>query len=444
MLLTKIVLENFKCFEAREFLLHDKFNLIVGSNGSGKTSLLDACSVAIGSFLLGVGGADSRHIRPHEVQYKRIPVQSSLSGDSDIQRYYWERQYPCSISAIGMLQGDVVSWRRAVNSEDGRTTYGEAGEIKKIAISLAAKAREGALVDLPVISYYGTGRLWLEPRENFRVSGSESAHKRIKRSRLDGYKTSVDPRLSVAQLTSWIAQESWVAFQNGIKKTPELELLTSAILDCVAGATDIYFDAAAAEVIVEIDGRAQPFSNISDGQRCMMALIGDIAKKAITLNPHLKSDVLAKSKGVVLIDELDLHLHPRWQQRLIESMRSVFPSIQFICTTHSPFLIQSLRDGEELLMLEGQPLEKTYNRSIEEISSAIQGVDEPSTSLRYSAMREEAKGVLVKLYDAEKLSEAEKSELGDEVDEVIRKYADNPAYQAFLELNKVAKLGGEK
>lgn len=443
MLLTKIKVENFKCFDSREFLLHDQFNLIVGMNGTGKTSLLDACSVAIGSFLLGIDGTDSRHVRPHEVKYNRVALSDNNADSEDLKRYSWERQFPCSISAFGTLHGNQFSWRRALNIEGGRTTYGEAVAIKDAAKIIAKKAKDGEAVDLPVISYYGTGRLWDEPRENFRVKSPRSASGGRKKSRLDGYKTSVDPRLSVAQLTSWIANESWVAFQNGLKQTVELEVLFGAILGCIDGATDIYFDAAAEEVIVEIDGRAQPFSNISDGQRCMMALVGDIAKKAITLNPHLKKQALAQSKGVILIDELDLHLHPRWQRRLIENLRSVFPSIQFICTTHSPFLIQSLRDGEELLMLEGQPLEKTNNRSIEEISLSVQGVEELSTSVRYSQMLDDAKRVLVKLYDVESLSEPEKNNLGEEVDAIATKYADNPAYQAFLEMNKRAKLGTE-
>ena len=444
LLLSKITLENFKCFGAREFLLHNQFNLIVGANGSGKTALLDACSVAIGSFLLGVDGAESRHIRPHEIKLKRFPSGFVDSETPQIERYSWERQYPCSVSSNGTISGQNLSWRRAVNSDGGRTTYGEANDIKSLAIELVKKVREGEVIDLPVLSYYGTGRLWQEPRENFRVRGAKGTNKSQKRSRLDGYKTSVDPRLSVVQLTSWMAQEAWVAFQNRREKTPEMEILNEAVRSCVDGVSDIYFDAEEGEIIVEIEGYAQPFSNLSDGQRCMMALVGDIAKKAITLNPHQGRKVLFLTGGVVMIDELDLHLHPRWQRNLIENLRSTFPSIQFICTTHSPFLIQSLRDGEELLMLEGQPLDKLNNRSVEEISLEIQGVNQLEASVRYSQMKDEAKKVLVRLYDTEQLSDGEITALGEEVDDVVKKYADNPAYQAFLEMEKLSKLGGEK
>lgn len=441
--LSKVMLENFKCFESKQILLHDQFNLIVGENGSGKTALLDACAVAIGSFLLGIDGADSRHIRPHEIRLSKVPSGDSSREALEPQRYSWEPQYSCSITATGNVQRSNIFWRRAVRSEGGRTTYGEANSIKSIALELARKIREGEAVDLPVLSYYGTGRLWQEPRENFKVRGAKGANRSQKKSRLDGYKMSADPRLSVVQLTSWIAQEAWIAFQNGLTRTTEMALLCEAVMRCIDGTTDIYFDAAAEEIIVEINGEAQPFSNLSDGQRCMLALVGDIVKKAITLNPHLGRNALQQAIGVVLIDELDLHLHPRWQRSLVESLRTIFPSIQFICTTHSPFLIQSLRDGEELIVLGGQPLDKVNNRSIEEISLEIQGVEEVEASVRYSQMRNDAKKVLVKLYDAKLLSDDEKAELGQEVDAIVKKYADNPAYQAFLEMNKVAKLGDE-
>lgn len=443
MQISKVKIENFKCFGTHDVLLHEQFNLIVGGNGSGKTALLDACAVAIGSFLLGIDGADSRHIRPHEVRLKKISQGGDHNENLRPQRYTWERQYPCAISAEGYLNGKSVSWRRAINSESGRTTYGEANNIKNGATDLARKAREGDVVDLPVLSYYGTGRLWQEPRDNFKVKGTSKAKKNQKKSRLDGYQMSVDPRLSVAQLTAWFAQEAWIAFQNGLNQTTEMEVLGTALMCCIDGMSDIYFDAAAEEIIVEIKGVSQPFSNLSDGQRCMLALVGDIAKKAIILNPHHGGDALKVARGVILVDELDLHLHPRWQRNIVENLRKVFPSMQFICTTHSPFIIQSLRDGEELLVLGGQPTEKVNNRSIEEIVYEIQGVDEIQASVRYAQMHDDAKEILVKLYDSERLSTDERAKLGQEVDLVVKKYADNPAYQAFLEMNRLAKLGGK-
>jgi len=191
------------------------------------------------------------------------------------------------------------------------------------------------------------------------------------------------------------------------------------------------------------NGEHQPFMNLSDGQRCMLAVVGDLAQKAATLNPHLGEGVLVQTPGVVLIDELDLHLHPTWQRHVIEDLRATFPRIQFVCTTHSPFLIQSLRSGDELVMLDGQPTAQLADLSIEEIARGIQGVQDTRVGARYAEMKTVAKHYLETLEEAttapaEKLADY-KQRLADD----IAPYADNPAFQAFLEMKRAARLGGE-
>jgi predicted ATP-binding protein involved in virulence len=80
-------------------------------------------------------------------------------------------------------------------------------------------------------------------------------------------------------------------------------------------------------------------------------MISDIAYRMAMLNPQLLDDVTNKTSGVVLIDELDLHLHPQWQQRIVKDLTTIFPKVQFIVTTHSPNVIGSV-PHEQLLVLE--------------------------------------------------------------------------------------------
>lgn len=129
-------------------------------------------------------------------------------------------------------------------------------------------------------------------------------------------------------------------------------------LELRSGADRIWFDGDRGEIVLSIEGRAQPFSNLSAGQRMMLALVADIAIKAITQNNHLVPDgnhlptngalpdVLAQTNGVVLIDELDVHLHPRWQRRVASDLKSTFPKIQFVCTSHSPQVIGEVAPDE--------------------------------------------------------------------------------------------------
>ena len=434
MRIDSLLLENFKGFQRRELSFHPQFNLVVGENGTGKTSLLDALAVAVGSWFLGVDGVDTRHIYPHEVRLQAFPSEAGT---------HWEGQYPCFIEASGSIGHAPTIWRRSLNGPGGRTTRIGAAGIKKLAEQATRAVREGQSINLPLISYYGTGRLWLVPREQGQVKEPPSSLLTKQLSRLDGYKTSVDPRLSVSALTQWLARQSWLSFQQGGQDSQSFQVVRRALLQSIPGAEDLHFDAKLGEVILRFaNGDQQPFMNLSDGQRAMLAVVGDLAQKAATLNPHLGADVLKETEGVVMIDELDLHLHPTWQRHVIEDLRTTFPMIQFICTTHSPFLIQSLRSGEELLMLEGQPTAKLGDLSIAEIAEGIQGVPDTSVSARYAEMKDTAKNYLQLLEDTT-LSPADKSDaFKDQLAETISPFADNPAFQALLELQRAARLGG--
>lgn len=81
-----------------------------------------------------------------------------------------------------------------------------------------------------------------------------------------------------------------------------------------------------------------PFSQFSDGYRTMMSMVADIAYRMALLNPMLGKKVL-ETPGVVLIDEVDLHLHPLWRARVLQDLQAIFPYVQFIVTTHAPMVI---------------------------------------------------------------------------------------------------------
>ncbi len=429
-----LLVENFKGFRGREFAFHPQFNLVIGKNGAGKTSVLEALAVAAGSWFLGLRGYDTRHIRPDDVR-----LEGFRSGAGDI---HWEQQFPCVVEARGLVLDRALAWRRTLNSPSGRTTYVDAREIKDLAAQSDEDVRDGKVVSLPLISCYSTGRLWNIPREHARVTGAEQLKGKAELSRLEAYRNSVDPRLSVSELVEWIARESWKTFQKQGLQSPIFTVARAALMNNLEGATDIYFDAEYGEVIVAFEGgERQPFNNLSDGQRCMLGLIGDIARKAAILNPHLGERALSETRGIVMIDELDLHIHPKWQRTMIEDLRATFPNLQFICTTHSPFLIQSLRSGEELFVLDGQPTAELGDLGLEEIARGIQGVPNPQVSARYQEMKDVARDYLETLEVAAKAPAEKLDAYRERLAESIAPYADNPAFQAFLEMKRAATLG---
>lgn len=347
-------ISNFKAFEHRTFNFHPNFNLIVGVNGTGKTSLLDALSVAAGSWFLGLRGYDSRHISHEEAR---------LSAHDFEDEIRFEAQYPVKITAQGRVADIDMNWERSLESSAGKTHFRHASDIKALAAQHDQAVRDGEDVLLPLISYYGTGRLWQEPRAESQVKGTQKLIGKKTTSRLDGYLNSVTPRISTKELVLWIARQSWAGYQQG-RESPIFQAVKRAMIACVEGAENLYFDPKRGEVVVVMDRKrgTQPFFNLSDGQRCMLAMVGDIAQKAAKLNPHLAGNILKLTPGLILIDELDLHLHPRWQRRVIADLRRTFPKIQFICTTHSPQLVGQVKAEEVLLLdsLDGSHPNQTY------------------------------------------------------------------------------------
>ena len=95
-------------------------------------------------------------------------------------------------------------------------------------------------------------------------------------------------------------------------------------------------------------------------------------------------DVLRLTPGLILIDEIDAHLHPKWQRRVVGDLKDTFPAIQFVCTSHSPFVIQSLEPGELRILDETDvdSNEEYANRPIEDIAEDIQHIRLPQQSKR--------------------------------------------------------------
>jgi predicted ATP-binding protein involved in virulence len=91
---------------------------------------------------------------------------------------------------------------------------------------------------------------------------------------------------------------------------------------------------------------------LSDGIRNIIGIVADLAHRAVRLNPHLRERACVESPGIVLIDEVDMHLHPAWQQTVIASLTTAFPMIQFIVTTHSPQVLSTV-DRESIRILHG-------------------------------------------------------------------------------------------
>ena len=143
--------------------------------------------------------------------------------------------------------------------------------------------------------------------------------------------------------------------------SPELAAVEKAVSRCFSGITEatevttqFNLDTHNLDILyTEQSGEKKriPMKNLSDGYKNTIGMIADIAYRMAVLNPQLLDRVLTETPGIVLIDEVDLHLHPRWQQRILGDLQMLFPNVQFIVSTHAPLVISSVK-RENLIVLD--------------------------------------------------------------------------------------------
>ena len=429
----EFTLANFKCFEDRTFQLKSRFNLVVGANGKGKTTLLDGLAVGLGSLFLGLPSpAKQRGIHKDDVAIRFFRHPDTTTK---------EAQFPSSVTTHGEVFGQTGQWQRVLTSEGGKTKVKDARWINDLAKEAAERVKKGDSNVLPVIAYYGTGRLWDMIRDRkVETTGTQS--------RLMGYLDCLNPKSDEKRLIEWFKTKEMGAVQKD-KTNPTLEACRKAIVACVPGASNVYFDIDEDRLMLQTNGSVTPFYHLSDGYRNTLAMVAVIAVRTATLNPALGSDAIAQTPGVILIDEIDLHLHPFWQRQVIEDLMKVFPKIQFVATTHSPFIIQSLPFSEEvaLLNLDGNDNRDYANMSIEDVAEAIQGLEIPQRSHRWIEMKEAAVEYYTVLDKAESASAEDLQTLKRRLDELSMPFSDDPAYQALLQSERIASGiddGGKK
>lgn len=420
MKIRKLRLQNFRGFEDKTFDFSDQFNVLIGDNGTGKTSVLSALATAFSPFI-GQFISTSTEIPQDDVRRLR-----QRSG----QTITLEPQYPVVIACEVFFIDKNYKWDLTRHSADSMFE-GHITERHNVYMWSQGNPLNlgGDKTFAPLIAYYGTGRLWGTSRE-------EAIEWDKPGSRFEGYEGCLDPAPNATSLLGWLKRQEAIALQDKAA-SGVFKAVTQAIAQCMEGWGGVFYDFKEDDLIaISVDdSRALPFRMLSDGERNMLAMVADIARRAAILNPHLEERALAETPGIVLIDELDLHLHPRWQRRVVDNLRETFPNLQFIATTHSPFIIQSLRIGELIDLNEGEPADYV-DKPIDYVAEFVQGVS--GSSPRYEKMMEAAVEYYRVLEQAEGASPEEVERLKRRLDELVAPFSDDVAYHAFLKMEREA------
>ena len=343
--LDKLELENFRCFSRIEITMHEKLTVIVALNGGGKTTVLDAACFGWQFFLQGIElEQGAKTIRDADVRRTR-----SQDGAMVPMK-------PVSLSGSSFIGGKSVDWNVDKGQTSAKNTSSraaedmrEVGRILRLATQNYAEHPSANPPTLPAIGYYGTGRLWAAQK----ITASRRKNVKADNSPTSGYDQCLSPSSHFAIFEVWFERYSREAQQERMseKQSPhrpadKLKAVVNAVdaLLKPVGWHSLAFDFTDETIVAEhsIHGRL-PVSTLSDGIRVIIGLVGDIAHRCVRLNPHFGSDAAKLTPGVIMIDEVDMHLHPEWQQLILAALTEAFPLIQFIVTTHSPQVLTTVK-----------------------------------------------------------------------------------------------------
>lgn len=437
MKINNITIDNFRGFEHKFFELDPKMNVILGDNTTGKTTLLQAVQIALGAFLqemtfLPGGNGYSRNFRPTD--HVKIYSESSKGFIPIKQKPSIEVNAECVIGQFDKFTQQIntstnhIWWKRTSN----KNSKANALQLMNFVADIEDKRRkadeEGTNSLFPLFLSFGATRL----EKNYR--GAEKTKQRETRE-TKAYKCALDEQVDFKGAFDWIYRYE-KSFDKGSEFAGTNEAFLNAIKDAIPAIRQIDIDTKNNEFTAQIKMSKDDepywltYDMMSAGFKAMINITAEIAHRCIELNGFLGLEAVKKTPGIIMIDEVDLYLHPHWQQHILSDLQTAFPEMQFVVTTHSPFIVQSVK-SQNVITLDGVKGDSNPDmRSIEDIAVTEMNMD-TARFPRYQQMVEQAEKYyqLVKL-GKEKTLEAR--EVKKKLDDIEALFSDDPAYVALL------------
>lgn len=440
-------LENFRLFEKKriDFPEGSLFSVLIGENGSGKTSILLAIADLFREgYLKGINSAyedfENQSFRHWDSFRKRSDAFGSIEALPTF-KVTVQMVLPEGSSAEVVYFGDSETPKGFVDSK--QYFFSTSKQLLNLRQSYKTKIANEESITLPVLAYLPVPRTlkFLSKDMKFVPSGSRMEN---------GYHMALEGEPNnFRRFLEW-----YMTFEDEARKFPEvryyreqLDLVSETIVKAMEmfnwesfhfshdrGGFRVQRINENGERVVEL------LKDLSEGFQSVLSIVGTIAWRCVRLNAHLGANAILETPGIVLIDELDLHLHPTWQRRIVSDLKRAFPKIQFICTTHSPFIVQSLT-AEEVIDLDGQIDYNPKDLALEEVaqmmgvdsSFSIQNEEDAATAEKYLKT--------VRGIGNEEVVYRGVPETKEEVLDELEAKMTNPAMRALLKLERLKYRG---
>ena len=328
MIIKSISLDNFRSKSHLQLELGRRLTILIGENGSGKTSVLDGLAIGLGAiltYLPGVSGisfknTDIRQVQNQKTPYTRVRIETS----------------------------EGLVWDRTERRDKSKSTFNQIPPAvglqhlrKYLDERILDPLNDSQKVELPMFSYYGVSRALLDVP--LRRRGFPKAHARFEA--LEGALVA-DSRFRSAFVWFYNKENEEQRKQRELKnfefQLPELEAVRKAIISIFPGISNPHITLNPLKFVVNMGSEILDIMQLSDGYKTLLSLVIDLAIRMALANPEAENPL--ESEAVVLIDEVDLHLHPEWQRKVVGDLLRTFPNTQFLLTTHSPYIIESINN----------------------------------------------------------------------------------------------------
>ena len=435
-----VVIKNFRCYENKSIDFRSGINLLIGDNSVGKTSLLRACNLVMNSFFSGYSdenttwkSADNDDFRNTGIA--ELPVEISFNfGSWDFQKIESSTGSIIELDLDGEYKIDLDG-----ENKIEKRSKKNAGNLVKGLSALKGYAsllqkHSHKIVDgeihqnhaLPLYACFSTEDIHTVRRID------KNKFKKYPQKPSFGYFESYDCK---GLMECWIKR--LLVLKEAKKGEDEINTVRNAIIDALGhNGCDIIDDIDIryndGQVYFHfVDGRESNFELLSDGYRRLVNIVMDIAFRCALLNKAMFGDEAYKqTHGTVIIDEIDEHLHPELQVRILKALHNTFPKIQFIVSTHAPLVMSSVENTPENVVYkleykDGIYSHKELNTYGLDASTIMQVyMDQPPRDL---AIDDEIKNI-ESLIDAEKYSDARTA---------LEKMQERPGSDANPELSKI-------
>jgi len=332
MKLKQLKAKNFRPFKELNINFGEQLTILVGVNGAGKTSILDILAIML-SRLIG--------------RIRSTKGTGRFFTDSDIRQGSNETANSIEIE----LNQESVSWRVA-KTRRGRKkqTITDLRNIKGIVEKIYDSLEKDDKSSIPLALFYGVNRsvldvpLRIRTRHKFdqlaaydqALTGGRNDFRRF----FEWYRGREDFENELRLTPVENVKRKHSAEQSLRYRDPQLQAVRKAI-NILTDFSNIRIRRNPLRMEVQKNGQLFDIRQLSDGEKCLLALAGDLAHRLAIANPDMNNSL--EGHAIVLIDEIDLHLHPEWQHRVIPKLTETFPNCQFILTTHSPQVLSHVR-----------------------------------------------------------------------------------------------------